>query len=225
MTESKKACLGKPPESWAATDSTQRDSNHLCQLCPQAFQRVREVSANEVTDMGKHSPHQLCSNREPSSKGVLLHGHPVCSLTATSGGARSSLQATRLGLTHHLPAFSPNIPQEQIWGGADKGSLPHLGPGSWQVWETWEQEGAFVPYSVFPKLFAFSLPGACSTILPQMQRKQERKTESQRLVRQTEWIPTHPGLVQSQAWDHPSRDPKHLPLGQEGEIKRSSAFP
>lgn len=37
MTESKKACLGKPPESWAATDSTWRDSNHLCQLCPQAF--------------------------------------------------------------------------------------------------------------------------------------------------------------------------------------------
>lgn len=33
------------------------------------------------------------------------------------------------------------------------------------------------PYSVFPKLFALSPPGACSTILLKMQCKQERKTE------------------------------------------------
>lgn len=33
------------------------------------------------------------------------------------------------------------------------------------------------PYSVFPKLFALSLPGACSTILIKMQCKQERNTE------------------------------------------------
>lgn len=108
---------------------------------------------------------------------MVLRRCPDSSLIATRGGERSSLQATFLGVTYHLPAFIPNTPHEQIWGGADKGRLPQLGLGSWQVWETWEQEGAFVPYSVFPKLYAFSLPGACSTILPQMQCKQERKTE------------------------------------------------
>lgn len=125
------------------------------------------------TAINKGSSHRLCGNRKPWSKEF----YSVDNLVAMRGRARNSLQTIHLGVTHHLPAFSPNTPQEQIWGGAVKGSLPQLGLGSWQVWETWGQEGAFVPYSVFPKLFAFSLPGACSTILPQMQCKQERKTE------------------------------------------------
>lgn len=109
--------------------------------------------------------------------GPLRSGCPDHRLVYHKGKGQKQPTSTYLGVTHHLPAFVPNTPQEQIWGGADQGGLPRLGLGSWQVWETWEREGAFVPYSVFPKLFDFSLPGACSTILPQMQCKQERKTE------------------------------------------------
>lgn len=98
-------------------------------------------------------------------------------MITNEGGQRAAYKpyTSQLHTTYLLSLQIP--PQEQIWGGADKRSLPQLGLGSWQVWATRGQEGAFVPYSVFPKLFAFSLPGACSTILPQMQCKQERKTE------------------------------------------------
>lgn len=43
--------------------------------------------------------------------------------------------------------------------------------GSWQLWgRLWESVFYVLlfPYSFFPKIFAFSLPGACSTILPKM---------------------------------------------------------
>lgn len=114
------------------------------------------------------------------------------------------------------PVFTtlpPNTTQEQIWGGAGKGSLPQLGLGSWQVWETEGQEGAFVPYSVFPKPFAFSLPGACSTILPQMQCKQERETESQNLsdCQRTRDPPTQ--LILFPTLDYQLRDTKTSLLG------------
>lgn len=59
--------------------------------------------------------------------------------------------------------------------------------GSWQLWgRLWESVFYVLlfPYSFFPKIFAFSLPGACSTILPKMHWKQERKRKSQQLVRQ-----------------------------------------
>lgn len=82
------------------------------------------------------------------------------------------------------------IPPKNKCGVGLRGSPPQLGLGSWQVWETGGQARAFVPYSVFPKPFAFSLPGACSTILPQTQCKQERETESQRLVRGPEPHPS-----------------------------------
>lgn len=56
------------------------------------------------------------------------------------------------------------------------------------------------PYSVFPKLFALSLPGACSTILLKMQCKQERKTEKcQMLIKEVEMEnktkTSHPNLA------------------------------
>lgn len=116
--------------------------------------------------------------------------------------------------SHTTYLLSFQIPPKSKFGGgvADKGSLPQLGLGSWQVWEIWEQEGAFVPYSVFPKLFAFSLPGACSTILPQMQCKQERKTD--RVRGWSDRMETHPPkLIQSQAQDYKSRDKKRSLFG------------
>ena len=93
MTESEKACLGKPPESREAADSTRRDSNHLCQLCPQAFQWVREIQPMRGAEIGKCSPHQLWGDRKPSPGGLYAADALITAWFTTRGRGRSSLRA------------------------------------------------------------------------------------------------------------------------------------
>lgn len=195
-TESKNVCLGKPLER-----AGKLQTQHIGTATISANYTHRPKGEGGISQGGTLQSAEVhpTSYSAIENQGLgILHSRR---LIANEGRGKEQLTSHSPRI-HTPPApripcpvfttLPPNTTQEQIWGGADKGSLPQLGLGSWQVWETEGQEGAFVPYSVFPKPFAFSLPGACSTILPQMQCKQERETESQRCVRGPETPPAHP---------------------------------
>lgn len=174
------------------------------------------------TEIGKHSPHQLGSNREPSSKGFYTVDALITAWLLQGEGERSSLRAyTYESHTTYLLSFQIPAPKSKFGVGLTKGACPNWAWGVGRYGRLGNRKGHLFLTLFFQSFLLFHFLVLVPQFYPRCNvSRRERQRESE--AGQTDEMETHPPkMIQSRVQDYKSRDKKRSSLRGRGVKKKS----